>query len=187
MIAIAKRLPLALGVALLTGCPIPQPLPGVGNVDAGVAPPRILVDAVQPGGTFVAYETGACPDGGSPRFDARATVVDQTPDDIVEGRWFIDYDPDVPFRYTVIGSFTFTPLLPNQTSYAASFSFAPVADGWPGLPVHTLELVVSNGFDSTTPDGGQPNRTPRPGYETQLYRWVFQPVPGSGADGGCGP
>ncbi len=187
MIPIARRPLLALGAVLLAGCPIPQPVPGVGNIDAGVAPPRILVDAVQPGGTFVAYETGACPDGGSPRFDARATVVDQNPDDIVEGRWFIDYAPAPEQRSSFFGSFTFTPLLPDETSYAASFSFDPATSGYPGLPVHTLELVVSNGFDSTTPDGGQPNRTPRPGYETQLYRWVFQPVPGSGADGGCGP
>jgi hypothetical protein len=37
-----------------------------------------------------------------------------------------------------------------------------------------LELVVSNGFyDPVTDPGPTPNRTPRPGFETQVYRWVF--------------
>lgn len=188
----ARRLLLALSAAataagMLIGCPIPQPLPGVGNTDAGVAPPRILVDGVHPSATFIPYDDtpGAC-DGG-PRFVLQATVMDQTPDDQVEGRWFIDYVTSSAPRYAYYAPFDFTVVLPNVTSVTASFPFAPLGDGWPGLPVHVVELLVSNGFPPETPDGGLPNRTPLPGYETALYRWVFQPVAGSAADGGCGP
>jgi len=186
----ARRLLLALSAAAvaagtIAGCPIPQPLPGVGNTDGGVTPPRILFDGVHPNATFIPYDDtpGAC-DGG-PRFDVQATVADQNPDDVVEGRWFIDYDSTNLIRYQFYTSpeFPFQPQLPDQTSVRARYSFDPLQALAP-IPVHTLELVVSNGFDSATPDGGLPNRTPRPGYETQVYRWVFQPVPGSAA---CGP
>ena len=181
LLALATAAAAAAGI--LAGCPIPQPLPGVGNIDAGVAPPRILADDVHPIPTFAPYDTtpGAC-DGG-PQFQVQATVLDQNPDDVVEGRWFIDYD-DTGIRASVQRSFTFPVVLPSQTTYAASFPFAPVVDGYPGLPVHIVELVVSNGFENVTPDGGLPNRTPRAGYETQVYRWVFQPVDGGAA---CGP
>jgi hypothetical protein len=187
----ARRLLLALSAAaaaggLLAACPIPQPLPGVGNTDAGVTPPRILVDGVHPGAALIAYDDapGAC-DGG-PLFEVRATVLDQNPDDVVEGRWFIDYSESIPWVNSQ-GSFTFTVVLPGQTTQDASFPFAPKTNGNQALSFHLVELVVSNGFAAVTPDGGLPNRSPRPGYETALYRWVFQPVPGSAADGGCGP
>jgi hypothetical protein len=185
----ARRLLLALSTAavaggMLAGCPIPQPLPGVGNIDGGVTPPRILADGVHPGATFIPYDDapGSC-DGGA-RFVLQATVVDQTPDDQVEGRWFIDYSTSGAPRYAYYAPFSFTVELPDVTSTSASFPFAPAAEGWPGLPAHVVELVVSNGFDNANLDGGLPNRAPRPGYETTLYRWVFQPVPGSAA---CGP
>jgi hypothetical protein len=186
----ARRLLLALSTAavaggMLAGCPIPQPLPGVGNIDAGVTPPRILFDGVRPNATFIPYDDapGAC-DGG-PRFEVRATVVDPNPDDVVEGRWFADYDPDpIHLLSNPRETFTFVPVLPDQTSHDAVFQFAPTDPALSAYSVQLLELVVSNGFESTTPDGGLPNRTPRPGYETQVYRWVFQPLPGSAA---CGP
>jgi hypothetical protein len=100
----------------------------------------------------------------------------------------VDYDPaDLLFRSNPVDTFTYIPILPNQTTFAATLPFGPASATLPVLPVQVVELVVSNGFDSATPDGGLPNRTAKPGYETQVYRWVFQPVPGSAADGGCGP
>jgi len=187
----ARRLLLALSAAataagMLIGCPIPQPLPGVGNTDAGVAPPRILFDSAHPSATFVPYDDtpGAC-DGGGPQFVVTATVVDQNPDDVVEGRWFVDYDPDPNHVLSnAQQTFTFVPVLPDQTSHGAAFPFTPTDPALSGFPVQVVELVVSNGFAPETPDGGLPNRAPRPGYETQVYRWVFQPVDGGAA---CGP
>jgi hypothetical protein len=181
-------LSLAAAAGMLAGCPIPQPLPGVGNTDAGVTPPRILFDSARPSATFIPFDSAAGACDGGPLFDVRATVVDQNPDDVVEGRWFVDYEAaDLLFRSNPVDTFNYIPSLPNGTTHLATLSFAPASATLPVLPVQVVELVVSNGFDSTPPDGGLPNRTAKPGYETQIYRWVFQPVAGSGADGGCGP
>jgi hypothetical protein len=49
--------------------------------------------------------------------------------------------------------------------------------------LRVVELVVSNGFDPSPITTGSvlPNRAPRPGFETQVYRWVFLTVPESAA------
>ena len=185
MIPTARRPLLALAAALLAGCPIPQPVPGVGNIDAGVFPPLIVTDTAQPTETVVFYPSIGCPDGG-PVFTIQADVVDSNPDDTVQGRWFVDYDPsNSTTREPRPPAFQFFPVPPDQTRATASYVFAPDALGavWPTWPVHVVELVVSNGFAPTTPDGGLPNKSPLQGYQTQTFRWVFQPSDG----GSCGP
>jgi hypothetical protein len=36
-----------------------------------------------------------------------------------------------------------------------------------------VELVVSNGFEPADGTGTRPNRTTKPNFETQVFRWVF--------------
>lgn len=53
---------------------------------------------------------------------------------------------------------------------------------WPQAGIlRVVELVVSNGFDASivTTKTPLPNRGPKPGFETQVYRWVFLTVPES--------
>ena len=50
---------------------------------------------------------------------------------------------------------------------------------YPGI-VRVVELVVSNGFDPTVVGtAALSNRAPKPGFETQVQRWVFLTVPQS--------
>jgi hypothetical protein len=46
--------------------------------------------------------------------------------------------------------------------------------------VRVVDLVVSNGFDPRL-ELPLPMRTPLPGFETQVHRWVFVLVPESPA------
>jgi hypothetical protein len=56
-----------------------------------------------------------------------------------------------------------------------AFVFAPLDYGPIAASPHVVELVASNGFYALgTPGLSLPNRTPLPGRETQVFRWVFQ-------------
>ena len=172
----------AAGAALLAGCPLVQPLPGVQPLDGGtVTPPRVAIDTVTPSASIIPYETQGCP-GGAPSFQIQLTVRDEVPDSPVEGRWFVDYDPVDPRRQLEVFPAFVSP--PQQDGVfdrpVPPLAFNPSLP-WSSEPVHVLEFVIANGFAS---DGPLPYRTPSPGNETQLYRWVFVPAPGSGA---CGP
>ena len=187
-----RGLAIALAVAaVLMGCPLPQPVPGVSQIPDGgtITPPRIATDTTLPSATIIHYEAldGGCPDGG-PNFMVSATVKDEKSNYPVEGRWFVDYDPSDQTRNFYIPTYSF--ILPGQpdgvVSSVTPFPFNPTLPNWSTETTHVVELVIATAF-SADADGGLPNRTPAPGNETQVFRWVFVPAPGSGADGGCGP
>lgn len=175
--------------ALLVACPLPQPLPGVGQVDGGVTPPRFLTDTALPSGTVITYDP-ACPPGSS--FLVGADVKDENPEEAVEARWFVDYDPGPP-GYLPTNTPQWTKVSPppaDQTQTVRSFEPYPFPTAFatpppPAAQVHVVEMVVSNGFRQLgeVPPAPLPNRAAASGFETQVYRWIFAPAAG----GGCGP
>jgi len=175
--------------AILGGCPIPQPLPGVGSVDGGlpITPPRVLSDSAHPGLALTYYgPIASCPVGS--HFDVSATLIDENSEEPVEVRWFVDYDPDSqPLRTPLQIQTLPPPADPTQyLRYPSSFPFTPWDFDRPAERVHVVELTVSNGFlpvGVAGPPGSLPNRTAAAGYEVQVFRWTFQPS----ATGGCGP
>jgi hypothetical protein len=175
--------------AVLGGCPIPQPLPGVGPIDGGlpITPPRVLTDSAHPGLAMTAYgPLASCPAGS--HFDVSATLADENSEEPVEVRWFVDYDPDSqPLRTPLQVETLPPPADPTQyLRYPSSFPFTPWDFDRPTERVHVVELTVSNGFlpvGAAVPPGSLPNRTAAPGYEVQVFRWTFQPS----LTGGCGP
>ena len=188
----SRRPSLAAAVAvaaLLGACPIPQPLPGVGNPDAGlpITPPRIVTATAVPTGTITLYGPPTACAGGA-RFDVSASVIDEITTEPVEVRWFVDYDAasqvySTPFQVDQL------PPPQDATQYLRvppPFSFKPSDFDVPSERVHVVEMTISNGFlplYEPVPAGGQPNREAAQGYEVQVFRWVFEPS----ASGGCGP
>jgi hypothetical protein len=177
------------GAAILGGCPIPQPLPGVGSIDGGrpITPPRVLTSSAVPGLAMTDYgPLASCPPGSD--FDVSATVVDENTEEPVEVRWFVDYDPDNQLLRTPL----FVETLPPPTDatqylrYPKIFPFVPWDFDRPAEHVHVVEMTISNGFlpvGDPVPPGSLPNRTAATGYEVQVFRWTFQPT----LTGGCGP
>ncbi len=172
-----------VAAAVLLGCPFAQPVPGVSQEsDKGtITPPRIHADAVNPAGTVVPYDT-ACVGGAL--FSVQAEIIDDNTLDIVTARWFVDYDPTIQPRWSRLQEeISLPPAEATQTLRTiAPFDFRP--GQFPnvyGSALHVVELVVSNNFADVAPEGGLPplpNRTPAQGYETQVFRWVFQPTTG---------
>ena len=198
MTRLPPRLGLVLGVvfaagAILGGCPIPQPLPGVGPIDGGlpVTPPRVLTDSAHPGLAMTGYgpiagPIASCPAGS--HFDVSATLVDENSEEPVEVRWFVDYDPESQPLRTPLQIQTLPPPADSTQylRYPSSFPFTPWDFDRPAERVHVVELTVSNGFlpvGVAGPPGSLPNRTAAPGFEVQVFRWTFQ----ASATGGCGP
>jgi len=196
------RLPTRIGLllcavfaagAILGGCPIPQPLPGVGPIDGGlpVTPPRVLTDSAHPGLAMTGYgpiagPIASCPAGS--HFDVSATLVDENSEEPVEVRWFVDYDPESQPLRTPLQIQTLPPPADSTQylRYPSSFPFTPWDFDRPAERVHVVELTVSNGFlpvGVAGPPGSLPNRTAAPGFEVQVFRWTFQ----ASATGGCGP
>ncbi len=180
------------GGAVLGGCPIPQPLPGVGSIDGGlpITPPRVLTSSAEPGLAMTDYRTSAsatpCPPGSF--FEVSATLIDENSEEPVEVRWFVDYDPDNQLKRTPLQIETLPPPADPQQfrRFPGPFPFSPWDFDRPTERVHVVELTVSNGFlpvGAVVPPGALPNRTAAPGYEVQIFRWTFQPS----ATGGCGP
>jgi hypothetical protein len=202
-VSLARRATL-VSAFLLAGCPLPQPLP---DYPAGaVTPPRILVDEIAGGEAAVQFVPANCTTT-EPVFTLSARVLDTNTIETIEARWFVNYDgrflafhspwqsvpvpadPDPAVLTRQIPAFAFQPY---QHPPAPG---APPATG-PTYPdagiVRVVELVVSNGFDpaATTTSHEKPYRTPLPGFETQVYRWVFLsvvPQPGCtpGSPGCC--
>ncbi len=177
---------LGAAVAAAAACPLPQPIPGVTRIDGGtITPPRIAVSSAQPSGTIIYYDPAFCGVKGTPGFTLGASVVDQNTDEVIDVRWFLDYDqtqatvypwgpeqqlpaPNDPEQFTrAVTPRTFNPEL-------EPFIVNP-------SPPHVVELVVTNGGFTDTP---LPNRSPSGGYEVEIFRWVFAPRTGSGV---CGP
>jgi hypothetical protein len=192
-----RRIPVAaIATAVaLAGCPLPQPLP---DYPAGtVTPPRILSASATAGSDSIIPVPAGCttpPSGPSHPIDARIFYPSSV---TVEARWFVDYRSDVPSRYAIQNTIREVPADPDPLvleRQVPTFTFAPYGfppptelgsfASWsaPGI-VHVVELVVSNGFD-TSETAPQPNRTPASTpdgatlFEIQTYRWVFVNVAG---------
>lgn len=158
-----------LAAAVAGGCPLPQPLPVVQRTGGlTVTPPRILAESASPGQALVRVGTGC---GAAAVRPFSVVLEDLNVDEVVQARWFVDYDAgspglqgleDVP---PAPGGGTLRPL-------ASPYQYR-LGDHDPARP-HVVELVVSNGFYAigADPPGSPVNRTPQPGYETQVFRWV---------------
>ncbi len=170
--------------AAFAGCPIPQPLP---DYPAGtVTPPRIVVDRIAWPGTTVLVPAGCAT---APTYDLNAQLIDVNTLELVVARWFVNYDPTNSSRYPpvqeqdILGSNANPPVtertVPTYTFHPYDFPAIPytgITSGNTAGAVEIVELVVSNGFDPTAvtnPPAKLPYRTPLPGFETQLYRWMF--------------
>jgi transcriptional regulator with GAF, ATPase, and Fis domain len=171
---------LAAAAVALAACPLPQPVASVRRENGGATttPPRVDTSSVVPGETLVRVST-ACPD--PPTFHVRANVIDDDTTELVSVRWFVDYAPDAlgsrpMFSEEVPGSEDGRePQGPTPPPLTLGAPFDTAAG-----TAHVLELVVSNGFYALYTDGlPLPNRTPQPGFETQVFRWVFQFDPAS--------
>jgi hypothetical protein len=175
----ARRVaPLLLLALLATGCPLPQAVPSRSGTTA--APPRILQDgSLLPAATRIPFDPGcARPQS----FDVHATVEFEA-GDAVEYRWFVDYQNDNQSAWTPLeqGVVQQPTQEPRTLRPLPAFAIRPADFGT--ARVHVLDLAVSNNFlgdsaaQATLPD---PWRTPAPGFRVQSYRWVFEPLAGSG-------
>jgi hypothetical protein len=182
----------AASVALLAGCPLPQPLP---DIPAGqpLTPPRIVVDdsitRVASPESVVRVPAGCLARGAlEPTFVLDARLRDSAGLPVV-ARWFVNYDPStVPGRNLARPQDTITEFVENDPTLRdlPEFGFPPYQ--YPSLTaapastagaLHVVELVVSNGFHPGGPDEPVPNRSPAAEREVQVYRWVFLTVPES--------
>jgi len=195
-----------LAGALLSGCPLPQPLPDYPEGQP-VTPPRIVVDdgtrQVTPSDTVVRVPAGCAT---PPAYDLSAHLRVANTSEVVIGRTFVNYDPaDTSTVSPVGGDDRIDPpgegsadptLRQTRTFTFRPYDFAPAAGTGGGDPrnagaVHVVELVVSNFFDPTAVLGSPlPFRTPcNPSvdgcpdlvFEVQLHRWVFVTVAESAA------
>jgi hypothetical protein len=174
--------------ATLAGCPIPQPIPGVGDVSGTpITPPRIVTESARPRLPLTAYgPPSACPGGAT--FLVDADVIDENSTEPVEVRWFVDYDPANQARRTPLQVETLSAptVEPVYLRFPAAFAFHPSDFDAPADRVHVVEMAISNGFlpvGAPVPPGSFPNLTAAPGYAVQVFRWTFQPDPA----GACGP
>jgi hypothetical protein len=179
----ARRHVLLLGGALLAlaACPLPQPLPDVARVDGGAvaAPPRVIVETVQPAEPVVLVRRDCVPGSA---FVLSAQLEDTNTSEQVVARWFTDYRADVlqfPLEQPVPAADDPT----NPVREVQPFTFIlPAAD--PAVPLHVVEVIVSNGFLPLGSDNVQ-NRLAQAGFETSLYRWTFQYVDATDVRGRC--
>jgi hypothetical protein len=169
---------LAALALLAAACPLPQPLTDVPRTPGtAIPPPRILTDSISPVDTVIPVARG-CPGGAS--FVLRATVHDDTVLEQVDARWFVDYAPDPlnarPYHVDALAP----PDDPNQLDRP----LPPLTLQLPAsdtAALHVTELVVSNGF-YVLDDPAAPlrNRSAQPGFEAQVFRWVFSYVDAGG-------
>jgi len=175
---------------LLAGCPLPQALPEFPSTGK-ITPPRLVSDQATPADTVLEVDP-AC--ATPPGYVLSTTLVDENPLEPVDYRWFVDWRPTGlnardQFRDTIPGptdgittvrtvpAWTFQPydFDPGQTP-AEQAAFRT------GGGLHVVELVVSNGFEEDPGPPARPYRSPKAGFETQVFRWIFHYVP----SGGCG-
>jgi hypothetical protein len=169
-----RRPAAALALALAAACPLPQPLPAVQRVGGStVAPPRVVAETASPRSALVRVGTGC----GVAVLPFSAVLDDPNVDEVVEARWFVDYDAGS----TGVQDLEQVAPAPDGGTLRAladPFLFRLGAHD-PAVP-HVVELVVSNGFYElgADPPGAAVNRTAQPGYETQVFRWtvVYDPA-----------
>jgi hypothetical protein len=194
------RLAIAVaGALLLAGCPIPQPLPDY--PPGTITPPRIVVDnslsQISSPDSVVRVPANCSQ---PPTYPLDAQIRDANTIEPIEARWFVNYDASTQpgFTWEQREEVTLTdpndPTLRDLTPYTfPPYDYLSVAGNVAGSAegaLHIVELVVSNGFHVAGADEPLPNRSPAPGFEIQLYRWVFLNVlePGgctAGAPGCC--
>ena len=179
--------PLAVAVVAalaLAACPLPQPLAEVARTADGgtVSTPIILPETARPADTVVPLSTGCSPPA---QFTLSATVEDLDTEEAVEARWFLDYGTD----HSVLLGDDSVPSAddPSNPQRAVTpIAFQPYGYGLPpAITIHTVDLVISNGFlplDNPTPPL---QRAASPPFLTQSYRWVFQYVDPTDASGRC--
>ncbi|WP_242340008.1 MULTISPECIES: hypothetical protein [Anaeromyxobacter] len=183
----------AIAAVVLSGCPLPQPLPDYPEGQP-VTPPRIVVDdtvrAVLQPESIVRVPAG-CPR--EPVFPLGATLRDAITNEAVVARWFVNYDPTnrpslavqqandilAPGDGTVDPTLRETPAF-QFPAYQYPSAGGSAAAGTAGA-LHVVELVVSNGFDpnADVATATSAYRKPKLGFEVQVYRWVFLTVPPS--------
>lgn len=170
----------ALAAALLAGCPLPQPLAEVARVDGGViSPPRIVTESAVPSDTIVFVSQGCT----AAVFSLGAEVEDVNTLEAVEARWFVDYQPAVP-QIPLSQPVPAADDPANPIRAVEAYPFDAIAWG-SGVPLHVVELVVSNAFKPITPTDARQNHSAQDGFETAIYRWVFQYVGAGDARGRC--
>lgn len=186
----------AATLALLAGCPLPQPLAEYPK--GTVTPPRILMDDMVHRDTIIRVPAGCT--ATKPSYDLVASLVDANTSEAVTARWFVDYDRQNSARCVEA---TAQEVIPGPGDGASNpthrtlspYHFVPydhpayvgnTADPAGAGVVHVVELVVSNRFDETADSnalcvpgatGPLPFRSPANDlgvqFETQIYRWVF--------------
>ena len=164
---------------LTSSCLVPQ------TVDPSSAnphhPPRIIIDQIPtyeigPYITLVRASRDTC------HCELTLSIPQVADDDTVidiDGRWFVDYDPQVSstWGYTSVkvpGSFDdFTKVFRTGPTYDLKPDTLGLADGF-----HTVEiyLVEDNGFNDAATDPVAPNRTLVKGYEAASYRFQVRVV-----------
>lgn len=206
---------LALGAALAgcpLPQPLPEYKEGTSVTPPRILGDGITVGGVGASSRAVILVPANCPAGQEPKYELSAQIHDTNNIEQVTARWFVNYSPAGGALYvTPFGSDTIAPdpnplvlvrtVPPNDpiTGAAKPWVFKPY-DHLPALGtvvpatppdaragvLRVVELVVSNGFyPSASEPAGLPNRTPMPGFETQVYRWVFLTVPET--TGNCVP
>jgi hypothetical protein len=192
-------LALLLG-ATLSGCPLPQPLPEY-PTSGIITPPRIQSDTLTPIDTVILVDA-AC--AAEPTFELSAVLIDENTYEVVEVRWFVDYDPSRASTVTPISPIQFIDGPKDGATIERSlnpflfkpYGFDPLGSEQAfrdGGGVHAVELVVSNNFAPEpvppAPPNPRPWRTPlktaTQTFETQVYRWVFRYVPSGTAGARC--
>jgi hypothetical protein len=184
---------------LLSGCPLPQPLPEYSK--GTVTPPRIVMDGLALPDTLVQVPAG-CAAG--PSYPLAAKLIDTNTTEAVTARWFVDYDPQNSSRCSPAQPQSVIPAPSTGSDPTVrdvpAYVFAPYdhpspvggASGGAAGVVHVVELVVSNNFDPAADDNAlckpdsaisRPYRTPASEtggvqFETQSFRWVFLTVSG---------
>jgi hypothetical protein len=188
---VIRRLAAALPALLLAACPLPQPLPEYPEGQP-VTPPRIVTASVAFPETVVRVPADCAVE---PVISLTADLIDANTVELVEARWFVNYDPEnqdrrrphatqVPPDDDPLVIRRVVPPFPVEP-----YDYAPLTGAFGGAPgaVHVVELVVSNGFvpPEDEAEAPVPNRSALPGYETQVYRWVLLTVPESQASLPC--
>jgi hypothetical protein len=167
---------LAALVAALGGCPLPQPLAEVPRDGSVVAPPTILTETARPPDVVVAFR---------PDCDVvqpfSVSVLDANVEERVDVRWFVNYSTTnfgIADDETIDGTFDLSRTVRAITPFTL---FRPSTFAAAGTH-HVVEVVVSNGF-SPDPNATPTNRSPLPGFSTQVYRWFVVLDPAGGCPG----
>jgi hypothetical protein len=143
----------------------------VARIDGGtVAPPRIVAESAVPPDAVVLVSRSCA----SAVFSLGAEIEDVNTTEAVEARWFVDYRSDVvqiPLAEQVPADQDPT----NPIRVLPPYEFDALGAGTT-VPLHVVEVVVSNNFQPISTTSAQQNRSAQTGYETALYRWVFEYV-----------